>query len=168
MTLRSSPNAHLKQGPDNINFFPPRVNAAGTLGSSVLPFLDIHEGVLEVFRNHLWCLNTFNEPRWCTLGRMDVRRGNVVNTGCDELYQAVDKLGCNLNYLLSKHSKTQSVNYGAYSWGTSVKIEDILVKGIAVELDGHNLLGRRISNAQRLLEAFQDSLAILMGVLGED
>lgn len=52
-----------------------------------------------------------------------------------------------------------------YCWCAAVKVIEILIQGIAVELDSNNLFNRRIGNTERFLETFQNTFTILMGEL---
>ena len=52
-----------------------------------------------------------------------------------------------------------------YCWGTAIEVVEVLVERVAVELDGDDLLGGRVCNTQCLLETFEYTLAILVGVL---
>lgn len=48
-----------------------------------------------------------------------------------------------------------------YRWSTTVEVIQILVKGVAVELDGDDLFRRGVCDPERLLQAFQNALAVL-------
>ena len=46
-----------------------------------------------------------------------------------------------------------------------IKVVEILIKGIAIQLNGHNFFNGRIRYPKGLLEAFQDTLTVLVGIL---
>ena len=52
-----------------------------------------------------------------------------------------------------------------YSWCAAVEVIEILIEGIAIELDGNNLLCCRVRDPEGFLEAFQYALAVLQRIL---
>lgn len=54
---------------------------------------------------------------------------------------------------------------GTYGWSTAVEIIQIMIQCIAVQLYSDNLLNCSSSYPKRLLQALQNPLAVLVGIL---
>ena len=50
-------------------------------------------------------------------------------------------------------------------WGSPVKVIQIVIESITIELYSDDFLNRRVGYAQGLLKALENALAVLMGVL---
>jgi hypothetical protein len=50
-------------------------------------------------------------------------------------------------------------------WGSPVKVIQIVIESITIELNSDDFLNRRVRNAQRLLKALKNALTVLMRIL---
>lgn len=159
-----SPYTHLQASTDDINLVPFQIEFRdNTFCSNVLSALNMSERVSKMPLNHWRCANTFNETERGTLRWMDVRRGNFVNAWCNELYQAINEFGHDL--MGDEHYFVFIVWWQTNSRCAVIKVVEILIKGIAIQLNGHNFFNGRIRYPKGFLEALQDALTVLVGVL---
>lgn len=70
---------HLQQCTNDIYIIPSCIHRCVSIIRRIFSPLDISKGIPEMSCNHFRCLDTLNKPRWGTLGRVDVRRGDAVN-----------------------------------------------------------------------------------------
>ena len=160
-----SPNSHLQASTDDINLVPLQVNfTVSAFHSNILSSLNMNKCASKMLLNHFKCLSTFSKTERGTLRWVDVGRGNIINAWCNELYQTIDEFRCDLI--------NEDEYYICFTvWGrtdgrcTMIKVVEVLIKGIAIQLSGYDFFNGRIRYSKGFLETFQDTLTILMGIL---
>ena len=73
---------------------------------------------------------------------MHVGRRDVVDGRRDEFDEAVDELRRDLGGAPSISRRGKRIVLETYRWGTTVEVVQVLVEGVAVELDRNDLLRR--------------------------